>query len=258
MFRKLLIFSLFIAAISSGIWGALSPSAQAKGPTLLPIFFYWDYESPRMDEADMAKGWNFAWNWPGSLSGQKMKNCSDLERVLAGKPYNYEVARDIRGADYCPMVTMVGRIAQPRRALFNSDKPDREIYQHLDMSSLHWGDLDTQLGRKGAYTLAQLSLKGVDLNKNQIAFNVGKRNYEIDIYFLADFEGDGGQQIYCALRYYDNKIKDDVEYPMLLTREKKGGPIIAKPIYVKKPASFKLPKEILDNMVSLDPRYDEQ
>jgi hypothetical protein len=153
---------------------------------------------------------------------------------------------------------MVGRINQPRRFLFNSDGLDKEIYQHLDMSSLNWGELDARLGRTGPYTLAQLSLKRVQFSKNQVSFHVRERRYQINIIILADFEGNGGQQIYCELYYYDNKTKEGVDFPMLLTREKMGGPIIAKPVYVKKPASFRLPKEVRDNMIDKDPRYDEQ
>jgi hypothetical protein len=257
MIRNPVDFSFFTLMMVFGLWGMFSHSTQAEGSSLLPIYFYWDEETPQMDEADMAKGWNFVWSWPGSLNGQKLKNCSDLESALAGKPYSYVVARELRGADSCPMVTMVSRISQPRRVLFISDKPDREIYQYLDMSSLHWGDLDEQFGRNGPYTLAQLSLQKVQFSKNQISFNVGKRLYMIDIFILADFEGDGGQQIYCELHYYDNKTNEDVKYPMLLTREEKNGPIIAKPVYVKKPDNFKLPKELLRKMESLDPRYDE-
>jgi hypothetical protein len=249
---------LFMAAISVGFAGILSFSAQAETSHRRPVFFYEDSIVTQIQSDMLEDNWNKVWKFPARLKGQEIHNCSDLEKALDGKPYSHDVDREVGYDGFCPLVTMQARISRPRRALFDADRPDKDIYEHLDISTLHWGDLDARLGRKGPYTLAQLSLKKVYLYTNQVSFDLGERGYQINILILADFEGDGEQQIFCDLRYYDNKTGERASFPVLLTREKKGGVIVAKPVYVKKPVSFKLPQDVLDNMDIRDPKYMNQ
>jgi hypothetical protein len=95
MKRHLFFVSFITVVISWGHWVIKSPKAYAEEPKALPIYFYWDNESPDMDEDEIARHWNKLWGWRGQLNGRKMKNCSDIEMSLSGSPYNYQVAYEL-------------------------------------------------------------------------------------------------------------------------------------------------------------------
>lgn len=253
MRAKGVVFFFCLVAVVLGFSPAAFSGGRADALRHLPIYYYWTGEAPYLSKAGMVDSWNLAWNWRARLNGRRIRNCDDFEKALAGKPFTFEVARKIEQPLWCAVVSAVSRMARPRRALFDPERLGEEIYQHLDMSSLHWGDLDVRLGQRGLYTLAQLGLKAVRTDKNQVSIYTDEGEYDISVITMADFEGDGGQQIYCELTFQDGKTNKIIEYAALLTRETKGGTIIAKPLYVKKPVRFGLSDEILKSRVYVGP-----
>jgi hypothetical protein len=248
--RFFVCFSLFAGGANLSLFSGAAVAAEK-----IPIYFYWD--GAEIDwELDLAKLWNFVNKPPLRLNGQMVRNCDDLEPLLAGKPYTLEVGGEVKDNLMCPASSVLGRLSRPQVVMFDDPaKLDRDVYEHLDASQIPW-ELSRVVNRKGPYTLAALHLKNY-LYKNQVTVDVGKWSFQIDFEAMADFDGDGLQEVYCELRQEspDGKI---VEFPMILTRQIKGGPINARQVYVKKPPYFKPPKELVDDEVNLDPRYDNE
>lgn len=137
----------------------------------------------------------------------------------------------------------------PKAAMFNEDALAKDLEKNLDLDSLPWN-----LPHKpGLGTRNIINIKGTEKHIGEIEFTVGDVLYVISFVSVADFKGDGTQQVQIILHRAwslpDKKAKgDDADF--LLVRTSPGEPIKVEP-YLLRPMAYERPSSALKSKASL-------
>ena len=180
------------------------------------------------------------------LSGAQ--NCNELMQLLNGKPLSIELtsnAEDVLLTHLmaCGHISAMGRLRPAKVTLFDAEHILKDIYYHLDATSIPWS-LGGRSKYSGGGTFAQLKARKPSENDDYIYLDLHERSYLLRPLFMGALSDDGPQVVYAEFQEDTHPKFSRQTGVVFLVRDKSGGPIRATPVtllpleYSKAPLSI--------------------
>jgi len=179
------------------------------------------------------------------------KNCEDLMHVLNGSPLSVELTTlvdeaIIPHAMYCGQLSAMGRLHPAKVSLFDPKDILKDIYDHLDITSIPWSLAARTKMSEGA-TFALLKRHKPKINVDYIYVYVGSKSFLLRPLLMGALSEDGPQVVYAEFQEDTHPKFSRQTGVVFLVRDKPGGPIRATPVTLQ-PLEYSKASQSIDNV----------